>query len=339
MKIAALAPFPFVEAEFGGGQRIHNLLTAVDHEIRVFVANAGVEATAQYKNLKMSFHKVPTTPEANEYDMDVANASKEVFGPLLDLYEPDLVILEHPWQVQSIKDTKFLYDAHNNETHMKTLISSKEVVQKTQELEAKALEANHVTFCSFDDQLETKSPKTWIPNGTELPKATNKDGYKSKMLLFAGSAHPPNIGAALTLAQLAPALPNYEIVIAGSCGQAVQTTAPNVTLTGHVSKETLAYLMRNARAFVNPIAGGSGTSLKVVSSLSYGLPVISSKFGARGYENACLLAKDAQQVLDAIELLASPDEWKQRSAISLSVATDYSWRKIGAQFNEVVMSL
>jgi len=38
MKIAALTPFPFVHAEFGGGQRIENLLLSVDNEVRVFVA-------------------------------------------------------------------------------------------------------------------------------------------------------------------------------------------------------------------------------------------------------------------------------------------------------------
>jgi hypothetical protein len=36
VKIAALAPFPFIGLEFGGAERIQNLLTRVEHEIEVF---------------------------------------------------------------------------------------------------------------------------------------------------------------------------------------------------------------------------------------------------------------------------------------------------------------
>ena len=339
MKIAALTPFPFVHAEFGGGQRIENLLLSVDNEVRVFVANLHGEGTGRYKNLDISLHKVPETMPGPEYDMNVALASKEVFGPLLDDYNPDLVILEHPWQVEAVGGRAFLYDAHNNETHMKSLISSQEVVAMTQGLEEKALKAKHVTFCSQSDELATDSPKTWVPNGTEWPEKENEFGYESRTLLFVGSAHPPNIGAAITLAQLAPALPGYEIVIAGACSQAVQTDTPNVTLAGHVNKPTLAYLMRNAHAFINPIAGGSGTSLKVISALSYGLPVISSKFGARGYEEACAIATNAEEMLSEIQTLSSIPAWRGRSQTGRDFAREYSWANIGVKFNEVIEGL
>jgi len=339
MKIAALSPFPFMDAEFGGGQRIDNLLTSIDNEVRVFIANGGAEGRGRHKNLDVSLHPVPISTHRSEYDMDVAAASKRVFGPLIEEYDPDLVILEHPWQVRALSGQKHIYDAHNNESHMKSLISSDDVVQETQKLEAKALEADHVTYCSVADQIETNSPKTWIPNGTDIPEIQNSSGYESKILLFVGSAHPPNIGAALTLAQLAPALPGYEIVIAGSCGQAIQCDAPNVTLAGHVNKQMLAYLMRSARAFINPIAAGSGTSLKVISALSYGLPTISSKFGARGYEDSCIIANNAQEMISEIEALGSRVHWKEKSELSRNFAEDYSWDAIGATFNDVVMGM
>jgi glycosyltransferase involved in cell wall biosynthesis len=338
MKIAALAPFPFHEAEFGGGERIDNLLTRIDSEVCVFVPNYGSEGSLKYKNLDITFHVIPDEFRKQDYDMAVAASAKQIFGRLLADYDPDLVILEHPWQVEALSGQKFIYDAHNNETEMKKLISTEDVVQEAARLEEIALRANHVTYCSEDDGLAVAN-KTWIPNGTNIPASPNKIGKESKTLLFTGSAHPPNIGAAITLASLASGLPDYQIVIAGACSAYVQTDLPNVSLLGHVNKPTLDYLFRTAHAFINPIAGGSGTSLKVIKALSYGLPVISSVIGARGYTDACIVAKTGNEVLEEIDLLKSPLYWDNVSRSSQEFAKQYSWDTLGAKFNEIVQSV
>ncbi len=339
MKIAALAPFPFANGEFGGAERIDNLLTSIKHPVRVFIANSGATGIEKYKNLEMVFVKIPQDTGASEYDFAVSRSAKECFGELLSDYDPDLVILEHPWQVQAIDGQKFVYDAHNNEAEIKRLIRGDAQASEAGQLEALALDADHVTFCSESDKLTTNSPTTWIPNGTEWPNAKNSVGKASKVLLFSGSAHPPNIGAAITLAGLAPALQDYEIVITGSCSEMITGQAPNVHLLGHVTKKTLNYLMRTAHAFVNPIAAGSGTSLKVIKSLSYGLPVISSSIGARGYEDGCIVAKTAQEVIDSLERLKSPSEWEMASERSVAFARPYSWEAVGAKFNQVIEGL
>lgn len=337
MKIAALSPFPFYQAEFGGGERIHNLLTRVDHKIKVFIANVGATGIVTDKNLEMEFFSL--NPEADDYDMLVARNSLEIFGPALKDYEPDLVILEHPWQVLAISGQKYLYDAHNNEASMKQAIGKADIVEQVKDLERLALRADHVTYCSADDNLETESPKTWIPNGTDIPDTPNLIGKDSKVLLFTGSAHPPNIGAAITLANLAKGLPDYHIVITGECGRFIQTELPNVSLLGHVNKQTLDYLLRTSHAFINPIAAGSGTSLKVVKALSYGLPVISSEIGARGYAEACIVAKTAQELFGALDELKTPNHYKMVSESSRAFAKGYSWDVVGARFNEAVQSL
>lgn len=339
MKIAALAPFPFANGEFGGAERIENLLTRVKHPIKVFVANTGAKASGQYKNLDMTLVDITHDYDASEYDFSVARASKELFAPLLADYKPDLVILEHPWQIHAIDGQKFVYDAHNNEAEMKRLIRGEAAASEAGQLEALALDADHVTYCSKDDKLVTSSPATWIPNGTEWPAVKNSVGKHSRVLLFAGSAHPPNIGAAITLASLAPALSQYEIVITGSCSRFIQSEAPNVHLLDHVTKKTLDYLMMTSHAFVNPIAAGSGTSLKVIKALSYGLPVISSAIGARGYEGGCMVAKTAQEVIEKLEHLNTPANWEMASESSVAFARPYSWDAIGKQFNDVIEGL
>ena len=79
MRIVALAPFPFHDAEFGGGERIDNLLSRVDNELRVYVPNYGGEGRLQYKNMDISFHRIPDELRDKDYDLSVINSSKTMF--------------------------------------------------------------------------------------------------------------------------------------------------------------------------------------------------------------------------------------------------------------------
>jgi glycosyltransferase involved in cell wall biosynthesis len=339
MKIMALAPFPFVGAEFGGGERIENLLMRVQHPIEVLVPYLGSPGRMKAKNLMVTFLPTPDHVRHLEWDLQVSKSAKDVFRLFIDKYDPDLIILEHPWQIDAIEGRPFIYDAHNNETKMKRLIAGEEMIAETERVEKLALAANHVTFCSQTDNLQTDSPKTWIPNGVELPAEPNRTGHKSNVIVFMGSAHPPNIGAAMTLVQLAPVLADYEIVILGKCADFIESREPNVHLKGHVEHETLNDYLLNAHAFINLMGAGSGTSLKVIKAISYGLPVISSQIGARGYEDGCLIAKTGQEVIETLERLKSQEAYKSVSEYNLELARGYSWDVIGDKFNEVIESV
>lgn len=339
MKIAALAPFPFVQLEFGGAERIQNLLTSVQHEIEVFTPIYTPSQKGKFANLNVNYMQVPQADQQGEFDLVVARTSGKLMAQALADYEPDLVILEHPWQVDAIQGQKFLYDAHNNETAMKKLLGLDDSVAETVRVETLALQANHVTYCSEDDALVTDSPTTFIPNGTHMPKLTMKHGFNSNVLFFVGSAHPPNIGAAITLASLAKALPDYHIVIAGQCSKYIKVESANVSVLGHIDAQMLDYLMRTAHAFVNPIAAGSGSSLKVVRALSYGLPVLSSLVGARGYTDACVITKTAQEMFDALGELRNQKTYAQTSDRARGYANQFSWDSVGKRFNAVVESM
>jgi glycosyltransferase involved in cell wall biosynthesis len=337
MKLAALVPFPFINLEFGGAERIVNLLTKVESEIDVFVPNYSTDMKDKYQNLNLNYVRVPENSRMSDWDETVAKSAKALFAE--EIAEHDLIILEHPWQVSAIDGQKYIYDAHNNETALKQALSKQDLVELTKETEEMALQANHVTFCSLQDNLETSSPMTHIPNGTEIPVHKNKHGADSNVLFFMGSAHPPNIGAAITLAQLASALPDYQIVIAGKCTSNIEVQSENVTVLNHMSADLLDYLMRTSHAFVNLIAAGSGTSLKVARAMSYGLPVISSKIGARGYDDGVIIANNAQAVLESLAALQNKKNYKLESDKALNAAQQYSWDKIGARFNQVIQEM
>lgn len=336
VKIAALAPFPFVGFEYGGAERIHNLLTRVGHRLDVFVPNYGDIQYAQHGNLNLHYVHVPESMRRDEYDMVIAKNSEELFAEKLADYGPDLVIMEHPWQADALTGQRFIYDAHNNETQMKRVMNKVSMLAETERVETIALQAEHITFCSAEDNLQSSSPMTLIPNGTDIPELKRHHGFGSNVILFVGSAHPPNVGAALTLATLAKALPQFHFVIAGACGNNLRPESDNVTMLGHVDAKMLDYLMRTAHVFMNPIAAGAGTSLKVARALSYGLPVISSTIGARGYESACIITDTAQEAFDALDELRHAKNYADAADRSRTAAYEYSWDSIGDKFNRVI---
>jgi hypothetical protein len=338
MKLAALTPFPFHTGGFGGAERILNLLTRVQHPIDVFVPAATVGAPIQLANLTIKGVQLPDSVinSGNDYDTSLSEVAGDLFSEALDGY--DLTILEHPWQVDALEGRRFIYDAHNNESRMKSQLFPHEV-PRTEVVEAKALKAEHVTFCSLGDDLATESPTTHIPNGTDLPDLTRVNGSQVRNLLFVGSAHPPNIAAAVMLANLAQALPDYTVVIAGACSQYIQNPPSNVRLAGHVTPAVLDFLFANTHAFINIITAGSGTSLKIARALSYGIPVISSPLGARGYEESCMIASSAQEVVDALEMLSSAKVYKEQSDRARTTAEGLSWDKVGQRFSDVVLEV
>ncbi len=109
-------------------------------------------------------------------------------------------------------------------------------------------------------------------------------------LLFTGSAHPPNVEAARFLAELAHALPECDLVLAGSVGPALEAEAPgslaslpaNLLRLGGVDPSTKQRLLAEATLFLNPVTLGSGTSLKALEALGAGVPMVSTEEGVRG---------------------------------------------------------
>jgi len=103
--------------------------------------------------------------------------------------------------------------------------------------------------------------------------------------VFLGSGHPPNRDAARFLFEnVCPALPEVTFLLIGSvCGWFVSYPLPsNVIPFGVVEEEQKNFLLQLCDVAVNPMAAGSGASLKIPDYLAAGLPVVSTPIGARG---------------------------------------------------------
>jgi glycosyltransferase involved in cell wall biosynthesis len=351
MKVVALTPFPIIPGHFGGAERCFNLLSRIGPVDVHALSWEGGEETINVKDL---LHTVsPVSPAALSQSVKIRNQRFLTFdamphitrahlGNFYDLVHrsnPDLIVLEHPWLVDFVGDVPFVYDAHNAEAHSfgkRFAIRTPEYLH-IKELERRAVTgAAHVTYCSTADadilaEMYGKFEGTHIPNGTDLPDLADRNPGNS--LLFIGSVYQPNVDAAQRLINMAPLLPEFEIVIAGSCSLFVDSNGfSNVTLLGHVSDEELHDLFLNAYAFVNLIFAGSGTHLKVARALSYGLPVVTTLLGSRGYTD--LIVAEIPAVPNAVREISK--DYSSISTLSRQQAERLSWDAIGTSFRNVI---
>jgi glycosyltransferase involved in cell wall biosynthesis len=145
-------------------------------------------------------------------------------------------------------------------------------------------------------------------------------------------------------AALAP--PGWSFVILGGCGQDLEQAEglENLVCPGLVTEEEKSLWLDEATLGLNVVASGSGTNLKLAEYAAWGLPVMASLLGARGWnwqEGIQLIACDfnLQSLLQGlqgfetfIEQSKSEDESIRQQAELLS------WRRLGAVFSQHIAS-
>jgi glycosyltransferase involved in cell wall biosynthesis len=107
----------------------------------------------------------------------------------------------------------------------------------------------------------------------------------SPVALFIGSYHGPNIEALRAIKQIASQCPELLFLIMGSvCDHEEADQVPvNVKPLGVLDEDEKIVLLNAADIALNPILSGSGSNLKLLEYISYGIPVITTPHGNRGY--------------------------------------------------------
>lgn len=347
VKIVGLTPFPILPAHFGGAERCWNVLSRLG-PVTVHALNwEGKFDDHQIGDV--SYVVTPSSPEAmkrarvlgaqgfSTYDTmpHMARAFLDDYREAIEESEPDMVVLEHPWLVDFVGDRPFIYDSHNAETLSFSARFSNSLPEflHVKELERRAVQgAKAVTYCSEADATVLREMfgdfhGVHVPNGVVLPELS--DDVDRDVLLFVGSLYQPNVDAAQRLIRLAPQLRKYRIVIAGPCGYYVQNTEPNVEVVGPVSDRVLDKLMRQSVAFVNLVSAGSGTHLKVGRALAYGVPVITSQIGARGYSSPIV----TDDVRGAVADVVANGSYRQHARLEAETIT---WDKVVEPMRELL---
>ena len=339
--LVGLAPFPIWPTHFGGAERCWNVLSRLG-PISVHALSWEATRIEQWTRGDVDYRVHAVSPAASShaerlqswgfrtYDAAPSMAKQYLsdFADAVKADDPDLVILEHPWLVDFVPEgVPYVYDSHNAEAwhHGQRWGYSGPESENIFDLERRAVQgAELVTACSVRDvdimrEMFGDFPVMHVPNGVTLPDLSGVE--PSQSLLFIGSQYPPNVEAANRLAALANVLPDFTIMIAGGCSYFVQTDAPNVQLLGTVSDEALHRIFSQAGLFVNLMTSGSGTHLKIGRALSYGVPVVTTEIGKRGYETPTVAT--LSNAVGAIREL-----WDNRatySAEALREASRLSW--------------
>ena len=355
MKTLALVPWDISGNDSGGKQRCYALLTALPN-VTTFalswenqekettldgmpyrVIPAGVHAMDRASRLFASgFHSFDVMPTLCRDDLNVLRKA-------IDDFDPDLIILEHPWLVEFTGGRPHVYDAHNWEAdNIAQLFGTRTLdYELVRDIEKFAISgAEHVTYAS---QLDWEAlgetmhlpAGTHVPNGTHIPDSVTAGNNNN--LLFIGSMYQPNIDAAQLLADMADLLPEYQIHLVGASSLAVTTSAPNVIRHGVMHDTQLERLMLSTDVFVNLVTHGSGTHLKLAHAMSYGIPVVTLPVGSRGYGNDVITCA-LEEIPATIDMVQKDWATFSREA-RIAAQRSYDWATIRAKFADTIYAL
>jgi glycosyltransferase involved in cell wall biosynthesis len=229
----------------------------------------------------------------------------------------DVVVFSHPWcfppLMNALGTAKLVvYDSQNVEAVLRASLlddvaSVEPLLKRVAEAEyALCKRANLVLACSHADRntFHTLYDIAWsklrvVPNGvfafkhaqiskTQRTEAKRSLGIRQRILaLFVGSDYGPNNGAAIFISQrLAPMLPDIGFALVGGCcnSLALKAIAPNVIPLGLLDEDSKHEWMKAADIALNPLAEGSGTSIKMFDFMAAGVPVVTTAVGARGID-------------------------------------------------------
>lgn len=275
----------------------------------------------------------------------------------------DVVVFSHPWCYPPFADDlrphqRIVYESHNVEAVLRAslhqdLPQAADLLRRVTGIElALCRRADLVLACSQDDvdTFNRVFDVPWsklrlVPNGIfafaeAVPDeaaragARRERGIDGPLVVFLGSDYGPNNDAARFIAgTLAPALPDVAFALIGSCCNAVGEAPSNLHRLGILPEENKRAWLRGATIAVNPLAAGSGTSIKMFDFMAAGLPVVTTAIGARGIESpggAVFVVAPLDGFVPALRaLLDDPARCEAMGrAARNAVEAQYAWERI-----------
>lgn len=231
--------------------------------------------------------------------------------------EANVVVFSHPWCYPPLAGALrpgqlVVYDSQNVEAVLRTTLhddvpAAAPLLRRVAEVEyALCQRADLILACSHEDRetFHRLYDIDWsklrvVPNGIfafkhALPSPDRRANAKRSLrvgqrslALFVGSGYGPNNDAARFINErLAPLMPLVGFAIIGGCCESLAKTtlASNVMALGVLEEDHKQDWMTAADIALNPLADGSGTSIKMFDFMAAGLPVVSTAVGARGID-------------------------------------------------------
>ncbi len=312
---------------------------------------------------------IPVTDMAMLYLYD----ETPLFGESIkkSFVDSDYLIMTQPYTFELCKtiSSAVIYDSQNIEYSLKKQMLqdtayNQQLLKKLFDIEKLlCLEAIITMVCAMDDAVAMEklyefdsSKAVLVPNGVDLhsvPYASKEERHSikqslglehQKSVLFMGSWHHPNIDAVEEIFKMAMKLPHYHFIVIGGAGSYFLhheiPTPENIGFTGLVSDKEKEVYLSIADVAINPMLTGSGTNLKMLDYMANGIPVVSTKVGARGlgipvgYIAICDVGDFCEYIMH-IDRYVDVDVEKSREYVE----RNFSWSTIGKNFREVLLSM
>ena len=163
----------------------------------------------------------------------------------------------------------------------------------------------------------------------------NDDRYRLTAFFISYSTSAA-IEAANKIIKIASETPDVKYIIAGRVGDKIDRSSipDNVYIGGMVSEAEKINFLKTSDVALNLIESGSGLNMKMLEYFAYGIPVITTKYGARGLDvesgKDCVITDEANyknDILAFCEMSVSERENIANSAFDL-LKRNYDWRSI-----------
>ncbi|WP_200778354.1 glycosyltransferase [Halobaculum gomorrense] len=279
------------------------------------------EGYDEYRHLN-PLHEVSKSLMLLGYPNLLAHQTLRVASDGLDrlIKGADAVLTREPWQMPYVldnapADTPVIFSSHNVETErfadIEQPLFANSVQRKIDQLERRSVEETDAIVCTsqtdaavYRERYDPGGPVLVAPNGTYVdslrkhrPESQRAGHIRSlygitteeTVCLFMGSNYKPNVEAARELVGIAREMNSGEerahFIIMGSVGNALneKSLPSNVTTTGYVEDRFEAHFDA-ADIALNPMISGGGTNIKLIDYFARSLPVVSTPFGARGFD-------------------------------------------------------
>lgn len=269
--------------------------------------------------------------------------------------DADILFFEGCWHYPLIKyirnrDKKLIvYDAHNVEYLLKKQvykgIFSDVLLPKIFALERQICRDSDIILATCENEkkafIELYDVNAEclfvIPNCVEVPK--DKRNVIEKTILFIGGAYFANFEAVRYVNDiLAKKLPDFTFRIVGRAGMVIKKPQPNVEIYGLVSEKKKNELLQSSEIAINPIIHGAGINVKMLEYLAYGIPVITTPLGARGFSSYPFIVSDLNEFAENIVNLSHNSDLKTRLSKNGRelIKKNYDYHVIGNRVYEIL---
>ena len=187
-------------------------------------------------------------------------------------------------------------------------------------------------------------PRTWAAEPLQ-------ESWPSGVIGYLGTLHhKPNWDGLLAVLTALASLDHsgVEVRVVGgpdAVGARLAASFPSVTYVGHLPESELLEEARRWSTVINPVFWNArGASTKLAKAISWGIPIVSSRVGARGYRGITdeVIWADSPAEMARLALRLSCDaELRGRSAMRVRelAGKSPSLHELGCQLNQALASL